>query len=141
MIANILFVLLFQLNGGNIEQVPRDIVLVITDTIVTEGDRKAGYFAVNGKFPPDMVSALPKENVSIRFINKTRSAIFLELPGKMISDNEGKVVENILKDASHGVKINTSLNVVFNYHIYRFEQEGPGTIGSVVIQQQPQKKS
>ncbi|MGN6417492.1 MAG: hypothetical protein ACTHMC_08375 [Pseudobacter sp.] len=108
--------------------------LIITDTVIAAGQRKMETFSVNGSVPPKEVTLKLNEQAELRFVNRTRDVVYVAFSENQQIGNSTPVIQTLFRGAELVIRPNTATGGVHSYRIYRFEQEGTGASGSVVVE-------
>lgn len=108
--------------------------LIITDTVISAGQRKMQSFSVNGAVPPKEVILKLNEQAELRFVNRTKDVVYVAFSENQKVGNSTPVIETLFRGAELVIRPNTTSGGVHTYRIYRFEQEGTGAVGSVVVE-------
>lgn len=108
--------------------------LIITDTVISAGQRKMQSFSVNGAVPPKEVVLKLNEQAELRFVNRTKDVVYVAFSENQKVGNSTPVIETLFRGAELVIRPNTTSGGVHTYRIYRFEQEGTGAAGAVVVE-------
>lgn len=116
------------------QQQPKEYTLIITDTIIKSRGGQLHAIAVNGQRPPGIIMIPINAPSNLHIYNRTKDAIYLELPGKLVTKKTRITRQTLPKGADVNVRIMTKNAEVYTYRIYQLEQVDNGALGSLVIQ-------
>lgn len=108
--------------------------LIITDTSIMAGNRKLRTFAINRAIPPKSINLKLNDKSEIRFVNNSSDVVYLKFSDGFVTPGQPAPAETLFKGAALIVKPDTRKGAEHTYQVYKFEQEGSGAVGSIVVQ-------